>query len=336
LGQTAYLNSIKAVSSGIDSEYKFNFTDTNGNQSPWEYFIDRTASVTGFRLSGSPDDLIGEYIPDSIFTNLDYQIFNETVTLSGQLFQSGVKSWYMEIGGKALEGDTRFIIKSSNSVLLDTLINLCIAAPGQNSAAYSPDSTLSLLFNVGSAYYRSYIFPSAGENEKWQGYDITSFSVEPSYLLADRPVKFRFDLIKLGKIGGKTGAYGYSSAHDKWGFIGTGEKSIEADGLGLGKVALIDDNDPPAIHSIKPSNSTKSRRPLLSCTIEDKLSGISMEKPPEMWIDGIWVPAEYDLDTKRFAYQVRGSLKTGRHSIKISATDNQGNQSSKIGNFSIK
>ena len=54
-----------------------------------------------------------------------------------------------------------------------------------------------------------------------------------------------------------------------------------------------------------------------------------------MTIDGLWVPAFYDIDNKSYAYQVRHGLSSGRHLLKITAEDNQGNQAEAISRFTI-
>jgi hypothetical protein len=74
----------------------------------------------------------------------------------------------------------------------------------------------------------------------------------------------------------------------------------------------------------------------LSCTIRDDLSGVNLDESLSMWIDGIWVPAEYDIDTKRLSYQVRNNLKRTRHRIEIRALDNQGNETATKSYFTIR
>ncbi|MEE9553724.1 MAG: hypothetical protein V3W18_05450, partial [candidate division Zixibacteria bacterium] len=137
--------------------------------------------------------------------------------------------------------------------------------------------------------------------------------------------------------GRRVGVYGYAPIKDKWGFIGTNSGTvIEINGLGLGKVALIEDDNPPKISNIRPKGRIKSRKPTLSCVITDNISGVKLDATPQMWIDGIWVPAEYDLDTKKFIYRIRNNLKRGKHTINIEAVDKQGNKTRKTASFIIR
>ncbi|MEE8418259.1 MAG: hypothetical protein V3S06_06290, partial [candidate division Zixibacteria bacterium] len=106
-------------------------------------------------------------------------------------------------------------------------------------------------------------------------------------------------------------------------------------GSGLGKVALIEDNDPPSISYIRPKGKIKARRPWLSCKITDRVSGVDLDGGLSMKIDGIWVPADYDLSTKKFAYKVRNNLRSGRHRLDIVAYDRQGNRKAITKYFTI-
>jgi hypothetical protein len=132
------------------------------------------------------------------------------------------------------------------------------------------------------------------------------------------------------------GAYGYSAHSDKWGFIGRGEgNEIVVDGFGLGKIALVEDDEPPVISSVLPRGKIRSRKPVLSCTIRDSVSGVDPEGSLSMKIDGVWVPAEFDPDTGRFSYHVRNNLRPGRHRLEIESYDRQGNKKSFDRQFTV-
>ncbi len=132
------------------------------------------------------------------------------------------------------------------------------------------------------------------------------------------------------------GVYGYSYGSGNWGFIAKNDGAkLESGGFGLGKLALIEDSDPPVIASVSPTGAIKSRTPTLSCTIRDKLSGLALDSGINMYLDGAWVPAEYDIDGAIFSYKVRGALKPGSHKLEIKASDNQGNLTVKTTNFTV-
>lgn len=333
--EIAFLNTLTAISPYRGREYRFGFFDVEGGVSPWIYFIDG-AGKEGLNLRGSPDHLRIEYYPDSIHTDLSILIVNQAETSTLKMNQAGLQAYAIDLRGYGLSGQTDIVISGDQSNLIDSLIDLYPAYPGQKLEAFSPDSALIVSFDENSSFYPTYIFPSNGSAASILGGDAIVFEVEPSNLIADSPVRFIFDLERLGLTGRKIGAYGYAAHKDKWGFIARGDGSrIEAEGSGLGKVALIADDEPPTISYIRPKGRIKARRPLLSCRVTDKVSGADLEGGLSMEIDGIWVPADYDLSTEKLTYRIRNNLRSGRHRLDIVARDKQGNEAKITKYFTI-
>ena len=75
--------------------------------------------------------------------------------------------------------------------------------------------------------------------------------------------------------------------------------------------------------------------PSLSCKLSDNLSGVDTNGTIKMEIDGVWVPAEFDIDTGVFAYKVQNNLNRGKHTLKITAYDKQGNMKTATRVFTI-
>ena len=334
-GAVAYLNTLRAVSPYANRDYRLLFSNESADLSPWVYFVDATGK-SGLNLEGSPGCLRLDYYPDSIHTSLSIEIVSPTRSIGGEMRQGGIQTFYYDIRDVGLEGETKISIRDNANVIFDTKVTLFAAGIGNRIHVVSPDSALTLIVDNNSMFFPIYIFPSAGTHENVMGKNAAVFDIEPVDILADNPIVFQFDKGRLGLESDKMGVYGYAPSNDKWGFIGTNAGNIlEIEGFGLGKVAVLEDNDPPSIKSIKPSGRIKSRKPLLSCVITDDLSGVNLDSAPRMWIDGIWVPAEYDLSSKTFTYQVRSNLKSGRHSLAVEADDNQGNTNRKSVNFTI-
>jgi hypothetical protein len=331
----AYLNTVTAISPFREREYRFSFSDDEGKRSPWVYFVDGTAKK-GLEVSGSPDHLRIMYYPDSIYASLSIVVVNGLRTWDGGMMQAGLKSYYFDITEANLQGSSDIVISADGSYLFDSLVVLSAATRGSRMTAYSPDSALVLTFEENSAYYPVYIFASTAGNGMVKGRSAVIYDIEPAGFFADIPITLGFDLERLGLAGKRIGVYGYSPRVGKWGFIKGGNGSVlEAEGLGLGKVALIEDIEGPLISAVRPRRTIRARRPLLSCTISDGVSGVNLDESLSMWIDGIWVPAEYDIDTKKFSYQVRNNLKRGRHRLEIRALDKQGNETATKNYFTI-
>jgi hypothetical protein len=308
---------------------------TDGRISPWIFFKD-AGEEFGLRVYGSPERLRIDYYPDSIYTNLVARVQTEAVTLDHRMYQRGIGLFSTDIVDREISGPTRISIKKGARLIVDTVISIYPVLPGKEARIFSPDFVLKLEFDISSAFYPVYVQPSVAGKAEIMGRDALIYEVIPMHLIADSPVRYEFDLLKLAVSSENLGAYGYVPNNNKWGFI---EKAkgprIEFQGLGLGRIALLQDNSPPTISRIRPRGRIRSKKPVLSCTIRDNISGIQLESGLEMKIDGIWVPAEYDLDTKRFRYRVKNNLRSGRHKLEITAFDNQGNKTEKTHYFTI-
>jgi len=322
----AFLNTVTFPAPGKSGEYRFGFYDGEGKTSPWIYFSD-APDKNGFRLHGSPGYLRIEYVPDLIIISPYIEITNEGQTYGGEMYPSGIRSYYYDIIGRNFSGETEVLISKDQTILIDTSIVLHPVRRGQKSSICSLDSSLVVIFDEKSAYYSAYVYPAIKIEDKTQGNYKIKYDIQPDDLIADKPITFRFDLSRLNLVGKKMGMYGQGSDRDKWRFIGTGGDSIlTVNGFGLGTVALIEDTLPPNITSVKPSGRIRTGEPLLSCVISDGASGLDLDGFPNIWIDGVWVPAEFDIGGGKFYYQVRNRLERGKHRLEIEALDNQGNR----------
>ncbi len=331
----AYLNTVKIINPYKKDEYRFRCVSPDGRISPWILFED-ASEISGLQVYGSPDRLRIDYFPDSIYTDLTIQIQTEAVAFDLEMYQRGIGLFSTDIIDREIYGPTSILIKKSSSVIIDTIISLYPVYPEKNTEVYSPDFGLTIEFDEGSAFFPVYVLPSLGMNAEIMGKDAVVYEIWPLHLIADSPVRYEFDLLKSGISPDHLGAYGYIEKKGRWGFIEKAKgPKIEFPGLGLGRIALITDDSPPTISTIRPRGKIRSRKPVLSCVIRDNISGVQIESGPEMKIDGIWVPAEYDIDTKKFRYKVNNSLKAGRHRLEITAFDNQGNKTEKTTYFTI-
>jgi hypothetical protein len=322
---TAFANSLTTICARRGDEYRFMFFDDAGNVSPWIYFIDGSGKA-GLRLSGSPEHLRVSYLADSVYKDLSLTLRAASETREMDMFQDGIQAFHAELMGSGLEGPVNMIVGYDGHMLVDSTINLYPAIPGRSLNALSDDSTLSVMFKDGSAFYPAYIFPSNGVRGFVLGGRALIYDVEPAFFIAESPVIFNFDLGRLGFDEATVGVYGYSVHNDKWGFIGKTEGSrLAAEGFGLGRIALVEDDEPPIISNVLPRGRIRSRKPQLSCTIRDRISGVDTDQGLSMEIDGIWVPAEFDPDTGKYSYRVKNNLRPGRHSLEIESYDRQGN-----------
>jgi hypothetical protein len=332
---TIYENSLRIILPKGEREYRFCYLNDKKQISPWSYSRE-SGALEKIEISGSPEYLKITFSPKMSYDKLNLVMHDNFKSIELPLVPAGPKLYSASILNKDFSGSTRLTIFSAGSTIIDTTLDLNPVYPSKATEIYSPDSTLITSFQEGSAYYPAYIFSSSGIRSSLSDGPGVVFDLQPDIFLVDAPIRFKFNTSKLNLVGRKVGVYGYSYGSGGWNFIGKIDGiRLEANGFGLGKLALIEDNDPPIISSVMPAGRTRSAMPLLSAGIYDKISGLALDSGINMILDGMWVPAEYDIDSGRFSYKVRNSLKAGAHTLEIKAIDNQGNFSNKSITFTV-
>lgn len=197
----------------------------------------------------------------------------------------------------------------------------------------SPDSLISLEIERKALYGRTIVNISSLHHRNENNH---AFEIGPAQLLFNGTAKLnvRTDCLPIDS---KT-----TSLYVKWGSrwyysagINNGKASCTISGGG--EFAFITDNKPPTISKLSPTNGAvlRNAKPLIRCNISDNLSGISRESQLGMFIDSKWVPADYDITTGIFSYQINQPLKLGQHEATIKIIDNQGNVASATTKFQI-
>jgi len=309
----------KLLSSDYAYDYRIRIIDEHSDFSPWAVFNPRQES--------------SEVIPHADYLEIfalktDLSALNDYE--SHYLDIMPLNDNYVKVMAPVLSNDVFFepelLIKSGSNGFY--IFN-------SGGTAYSPDSTIRLQVMKNHLYCPTImqitqpVFDGAG------GY---TFDILPPDLLFKDDVIIRVERNKLALKASHSSLYYYSYKKDKWYFIS--EKSddfIKGVTRGGGKFGILIDDMPPRIRRVRPKNNNKikNRTPLLSCKITDDLSGFKKETQFEMTIDGIWVPAYYDIDHETFSYQVKNPLKTGWHTLQITVVDNQGNKSNAASRFRV-
>ncbi len=332
--QEHYIDSIWATLPAAQRVYRLRYEDGGGRTSPWLYFREGDNS-SRLQIGGCPELMRVEYQSESIKSQPIILVRNDYTEFTEVMRAGGPGLYLAEFRNRNLAGQLWIGIESADSLVFDTTVILQAAAPHHAAIVISPDSTLRIQFVQSSAYYPAYIFPSKARREVTTFGPGIVYDIRPTNMLVDSPIKFVFDTGHLGPMGPKAGVYGTSGSQG-WSFISKIDGTrLEANGIGLGKIAILDDDVPPSINAIKPSGNTASATPLLSCLIKDNLSGLALNDGLSMAVDGSWVPAEFDVDTGRFVYRVKNSLKRGKHQLEIKASDNQGNSATKQSFFTV-
>jgi hypothetical protein len=320
--QTAYDTFSRATSiRGIDirSEYRLRAADDIGEFSPWiafDPFVD-----------GENAGVFNDY--------LDITISQDDPMTANEIPLSNFYSLPLPGGYKKVMVPVP-VENGFFKVDLEDIPNLQgVYVLNSGGMVYSPDSSIYLDIPGNYLYEKSVVYISNPYRED-KG---IIFNIYPDNLLFQGNVTIHIDSHNLNLDPGKASVYYYSTIRNKWFYVGKqNQRVIEGETMGGGKFGILDDIRPPSISRLNPRNGgvTSDRTPYLNCRIVDDLSGIKTENQLKMTIDGIWVPAYYDIDSKEFGYQVKNSLKRGTHSLRVEATDNQGNKRSAVSKFTIR
>lgn len=302
-----------------DSDYRLRLTDEKQAISPWiEFnlntggeFVNAYADYLEVVLSGD-ESIMANDIPLENFYNLPLPGgFNKaTVPVP-------VENGYFRISLNSMPSEYGYYRLNSGGMV------------------FSPDSSIKIEIKENHLYDPTIIKISMPKRVS-KGYE---FDIYPDVLLFKNAVDIKVDKDRLNISPVKSSLYYYWPSKNRWIYIGNNSAGLlKGESGGGGRFGILEDIKGPSIYSVRPkhNSSISDRTPYLSCRVVDDLSGIKEEVQLEMSIDGVWVPAYYDIDSKEFGYQVKNPLKKSTHALRIRAVDNQGNESISVSRFTIR
>ncbi|MBD3233223.1 MAG: peptidoglycan DD-metalloendopeptidase family protein, partial [candidate division Zixibacteria bacterium] len=96
-----------------------------------------------------------------------------------------------------------------------------------------------------------------------------------------------------------------------------------------GRFALVADYDPPELTLMEPRNGTHLRASsefAIRYRLTDNFAGLGNEEDLDLYLDGNWVPAEYDPDRDLVEFIPYRKLNKGKHTLLIQVRDMCNNQ----------
>ena len=102
--------------------------------------------------------------------------------------------------------------------------------------------------------------------------------------------------------------------------------------------ALLGDEVPPEIADLRPApgGSLSDRRPVLSATLRDAMSGIGREEDISVLLDGRRLVFEYDPEKDRVTARPRQALRPGPHTLEVRVRDRSGNEARGSSAFTVR
>ncbi len=160
-----FFNTLRLVIAPGGREFRFAYYDDRGEVSPWTYSKE-SKSPRIFEISGAPGHLKVDYHAKAAHDFLRLSINNQAEQHDYEMMQSGPRLWTIDIMGKNFSGPTKFTVSAGDGVLFDTSLVLYPVFPESALDISSPDSTMVTIFQPGSAYYPTYVFPTSAMSDK--------------------------------------------------------------------------------------------------------------------------------------------------------------------------
>ncbi|MFQ5639156.1 MAG: hypothetical protein ACE5IR_14330 [bacterium] len=115
------------------------------------------------------------------------------------------------------------------------------------------------------------------------------------------------------------------------------QKTVSAKVFSLEKFACFRDEEPPEITRIRPVYQAhlKTRTPVISFNVRDRLSGIAGEKDILVRLNGTKLITEYDPERRRVSYKIKEPLAKGRYELTVWIQDRSKNEANKESVFWI-
>ncbi len=129
---------------------------------------------------------------------------------------------------------------------------------------------------------------------------------------------------------------------DTWSFVDNNldpeSASVWARVSHFSTYALLADEAPPEIADLRPASggSVPSRRPILSATLRDGMSGIGREEDISVLLDGRRLVFEYDPEQDRVTARPKQDLEPGSHILEVRARDVSGNEARDSSAFTVR
>jgi len=251
---------------------------------------------------GGEDRFVGTY---DLIPGLDgrAEITISGTDLAGEGYQAQavflVQTIFARKGGQASWGENTFISFPPGSLYEDTFVNIL------PETDYQEETALPLASSV-------------------YGFNPRGMPLEREATVAIQyPAQIK-DLKKLG-------VYRWDPLQNRWKYLddtlNPQRRILSAEVNFLASYALLIDHALPVISDLQPSFGSKVQGslPEVSAVIQDQGKGVD-EASIVMELDGVVLDAEYDPDRNKAAFPLERPLKSGKHTLRVQASDLAGNK----------
>ena len=320
---------------GTSSDHRYLFVELGGNANPNEEDSLQLDLEYDFRKNLLIVDLqLDRTLRTAPQLSLDSEGFGFDPLFLDRLDEKSYRSVFpfhmtqlgepsLSIKGVSLYGDT---------LLLTRLIPIAIVTRTAGGTATSADGQAEAEFAPETVYQDMAVTIEPVETPQTR-YKVVgkTYSFEPSTVPFDRRAKISLKYPEAGCEPSRLGLYELAGK-ESWRFLGqeldTLKRSVAAEVRYLSRYALLEDTQPPRIKwlSISAGKRIRAKRPKITATLDDDLSGIVSDEQVVVEIDGEWMIPEYDPDKQLLVTRPVSPLSPGKHLLTIWLRDRSGNE----------
>jgi len=165
------------------------------------------------------------------------------------------------------------------------------------------------------------------------------FFIEPESILSRGELTLHLKLNATNTANIVAGLCRFDDEKKIWQWIETGRGDDSASGSTAigGTFATILDIDPPTISrlNVKHLGVVYQKRPRITMSVTDNLSGLADDQNFLIKIDGEWVIPDFDPETTMLTVTPRTDLKDGEHHLSIEITDRLGHKAEQYVRFNV-
>ncbi len=208
-------------------------------------------------------------------------------------------------------------------------VEMFLAGVGPDAVLYSNKDGLNLKMQPGDFYIPTMIEPYKMKTPPRKSGEIIgyAYTIRPITTPLKNSIDVAFNIDpKINKS--KIGMYLLNDKNTwKWVDSKIKRSTISAAAGLTGSYAVLNDTRSPRVKNIHPRKGRKVHtvRPMISCTINEDLSGIEDDKDISVTLDGHWLIPEYDPETEQLITHPDRALADGKHELIITVTDRAGN-----------
>ncbi len=208
-----------------------------------------------------------------------------------------------------------------------------VAGVNDSTVVSSIDGLFTIKIDPGALFETQFVSVSQVDPPKRSSWQFKShlYLVKPPTALLKASLGVSILLDSTVRADRRAGLCWCGEIGDSWVWIGRGGRG---DSLAQGKTsggglfAVLTDDTPPSVTGVNLQAGRKypGRRPEVSFTLRDDLSGIEDDKSIDVRIDGNWLLPELDMETGRCVATLREPIGYSRHTATITAVDRAGNK----------